>query len=220
MSTLSEDERQELSLLLPWYANGTLEEEDRRRVEAALAEDDALAREFDLVLEDQAAMIALVSEEEVPVSIGERFKAALNAEQDAAAAPAAPAPRGESMISRLVGTLFPARQQAIAALAVVMILLLPALVILSGKTGNEQKGPYQTATGEDETGIETTRVLVKFRAGAAWAEIDAFLKENRGQVVKGPSADSLYELQFETNDTLADRIGAANGIFEFALPSD
>ena len=56
MSTLTEKERQELSLLLPWYANGTLDGEDSRRVEAALAEDEELAREFDLVLEDQAAM--------------------------------------------------------------------------------------------------------------------------------------------------------------------
>ena len=80
MSTLSTRERQELSLLLPWYANGTLDAEDSRRIEAALAEDEELAREFDLVLEDQAAVVALTSEEEVPLSMAERFKAALHAE--------------------------------------------------------------------------------------------------------------------------------------------
>ena len=47
MSTLSDKDIEELSLLLPWYANGTLDAEDSVRVEQALAEDDALAREFD-----------------------------------------------------------------------------------------------------------------------------------------------------------------------------
>ena len=72
MSTLSDKDRDELSLLLPWYANGTLDAEDSVRVEQALAEDDALAREFDLILEDQAAMIDVVSEEEVPSRSEER----------------------------------------------------------------------------------------------------------------------------------------------------
>ena len=83
MSTLSDKDIEELSLLLPWYANGTLDAEDSVRVEQALAEDDALAREFDLILEDQAAIVDLVSEEDVPSSISERFKAALEAEIDA-----------------------------------------------------------------------------------------------------------------------------------------
>ena len=57
MSTLSEKERQDLSLLLPWYATGKLDSEDNRKVEAALTYDEALARELDLVLEDQAAVV-------------------------------------------------------------------------------------------------------------------------------------------------------------------
>jgi len=131
MSALSEKERQEVSLLLPWYANGTLDSEDSCKVEAALAQDEALAREFDLVLEDQAATIELVSEEEVPISIAERFNSEV-----------------------------------------------------------------------------------------AWADIDAFLSENRGQVVKGPTADGLYELEFEKAEGLAAKMEAKTGIFEFVLPAN
>ena len=53
MSTLSDKEREEFSMLLPWYANGTLDDADHDRVEKALREDDELAKEFDLILEDQ-----------------------------------------------------------------------------------------------------------------------------------------------------------------------
>ena len=36
MNTLNKKNREELSLLLPWYANGTLNEEDSRKVEEAM----------------------------------------------------------------------------------------------------------------------------------------------------------------------------------------
>lgn len=220
MSTLSEKEREELSLLLPWYANGTLDEADTRRVEAALAEDDALAREFDLVLEDQAALVEMVSEEEVPLSMPERFKAALHAEQSRSQPDAAPRAAGESLMSRLMAALSPARPRAYAAIAAAVILCVPALVIVSSLSRDQQPGQYQTATGEEEPGAETARMPVKFNPDAAWSEVDAFLKENRGQVVGGPTADGLYELAFEPAEDLTEKMGAATRIFEFALPAN
>lgn len=219
MSALDEKERQEVSLLLPWYANGTLDREDSRRVEAALAKDEALAREFDLVLEDQAALIDLVSEEEVPISMTERFKAALNAEQNEPAKRAKRSDTDESLISRIINVLFPARPRAYAAVAAVIVLLVPAVVILS-ISGNQQTGPYQTTSGEEQTVTTKARMLVKFKSDVTWAVIDAFLKENRGQVVKGPTADGLYELEFEKAEKLAEKMEAETGIFEFALPAN
>lgn len=220
MSTLSEKERKEMSLLLPWYANGTLEDEDSRKVEAALARDDALAREFDLVLEDQAAAIELVSEEEVPLSIAERFKAALNAETDEPIAQSAPREAQESVFSRIFSALFAERSRVYAYVAAAIILLVPALAMISAMNTNQQTGQYQTATGEEESGTAKTQVLVKVNAAVTWAQIDTFLKENRGQVVKGPSADGLYELEFEKDEALAEKIGAETGLFEFVLPEN
>ncbi|QIE45544.1 hypothetical protein G5B38_08430 [Pseudohalocynthiibacter aestuariivivens] len=220
MSTLSEREKQEVSLLLPWYANGTLNSEDSRKVEAALAQDDALAREFDLVLEDQMAVVELVSEEEVPVSMAERFKAALNAEQDEPATSARPREAGESLINRIISVLFPARPRAYAVVAAVFILFAPAVVIYSIVVGNHQTGQYQTASGEEETILGKTRTLVKFNSDAVWTDIDAFLSENRGQIVKGPTPDGLYELAFEKADKLAEKMATETGIFEFVLPAN
>ncbi len=218
MSTLSENERQELSLLLPWYANGTLDGEDSRKVEAALAEDDDLAREFDLVLEDQAAVVDLVSEEEVPLSMPERFKAALHAEQANPDPGTAQQERGENVSDRLIAFLFPARPRAYAFVAAMVVLLVPAVAIFSYVAGSRQETQYLTATGVEEPAGETARLLVKFSSDVTWADIDTFLKENRGQIVKGPTADGMYELEFEAFEGLAEKAASVPKIFEFALP--
>ena len=54
--TLSVKDRQELPLLMPWYAKGTLDTGARDRVVQALAEYYALAPGFDLSLSDQAGV--------------------------------------------------------------------------------------------------------------------------------------------------------------------
>jgi len=38
--------------------------------------------------------------------------------------------------------------------------------------------------------------------------------------VKGPTADGLYELEFEKAEGLAAKMEAKTGIFEFALPAN
>ncbi|MEQ9258000.1 MAG: hypothetical protein RIG84_02760 [Roseovarius sp.] len=216
MSTLSDKDREELSLLLPWYANGTLDAAESRRVEAALAEDEALAREFDLVLEDQAAILELVSEEEVPVSMAERFKAALHAEEDAPAARTMPEAPRAGLLDRLFSILTPRRSVALAALVAVLV---PAVVIVSMEMRPQPPGQYQTASGEDDTPDEM-RMLVKMNPGVPWSDVDAFLKETGGQIVRGPTADGLYELAFEEAEGTAGRLEAETGLFEFALPAN
>ncbi|WP_164658162.1 hypothetical protein [Tropicibacter sp. Alg240-R139] len=218
MSTLSETERQELSLLLPWYANGTLDNEDSQKVEAALALDEELAREFDLVLEDQAAVVELLSEEEVPVSMAERFKAALHAEQTEPETSVEPQAVGEGAIARLLSVLFPAKPRAYAFVMAMFVVLVPAVGIISYVVGSQQPNQYQTATGGEAVASDKARMLVKFKSDVSWADIDAFLKENSGQVIKGPTADGLYELEFQSVEDLAERTGAKADVFEFALP--
>ena len=219
MSTLSDKDRAELSLLLPWYANGTLDTEDSVRVEQALAEDDALAREFDLILEDQAAMIDVVSEEEVPSSISERFKAALQAEIDAP--PVRPdETSGHGVVSRMMSLLFPAQPRAYAAVAAMIAILLPVVALVSFEAGNQNTAQYQTASGEDPVVGDGVRMLVKFNADVSWTQVDAFLKENAGQIVKGPTPDGFYELEFAAGTDAVEEMERLPEIFEFALPAN
>jgi len=54
-----EPEHQEIEVLLPWYAAGTLSRRDANRVEQALAGDRELARQYDLVREELVETIHL-----------------------------------------------------------------------------------------------------------------------------------------------------------------
>ena len=52
-------ERQDIEALLPWHAAGTLSRRDSERVEAALANDNELARRYELVREELGETIRL-----------------------------------------------------------------------------------------------------------------------------------------------------------------
>jgi hypothetical protein len=55
----SDEERQAIEELLPWYAAGTLSPRDVRRVEDAIAHDPALSRKYELVREELASTVHL-----------------------------------------------------------------------------------------------------------------------------------------------------------------
>ena len=52
-------EREEIETLLPWYAAGTLSRRDAARVEKALANDNELARQFEMVREELGETIGV-----------------------------------------------------------------------------------------------------------------------------------------------------------------
>jgi len=52
-------ERADIEALLPWYAAGTLSRRDTARVEAAVAHDADLARQYDMVCEELAETVHL-----------------------------------------------------------------------------------------------------------------------------------------------------------------
>ena len=88
-------------------------------------------------------------------------------------------------------------------------------------TSDPQTNQYQTASGGDENTVSGPGLLVKVRMAVTIDELQDFLEKNKGQIVKGPNADGMYELRFggQGNDSepIAD-IAAKAGIFEFALP--
>src|SRR5262249_33026290 len=91
---ISRAEIEEIEALLPWHAAGTLDAEEAERVEAALARDPELARQFELVREEFAETIHLNETLGAPsVRAMERLMAGIDAELAAA-----PKPR-ESVIS-------------------------------------------------------------------------------------------------------------------------
>ena len=56
---IREQEPDEIEMLLPWHAAGTLNSRDARRVEEALARDPGLARQYAVIREEYAETILL-----------------------------------------------------------------------------------------------------------------------------------------------------------------
>ena len=56
---ISGPERDEIEALLPWYAAGTLSRRETTRIDAAVARDAALAREYDLICAELAETVRL-----------------------------------------------------------------------------------------------------------------------------------------------------------------
>src|SRR4051812_12568951 len=83
MNAINEEpEPQEIEVLLPWYAAGTLSRRDADRVEQALANDRELTRRYDLVREELVETIHLNETLGAPSTRAiERLFAAIDAEE-------------------------------------------------------------------------------------------------------------------------------------------
>jgi len=74
-------DREDIEVLLPWHASGTLSRRDSERVEQALAQDAELARRFELVREEMAETIHLNEALGTPSArAAQRLFAAIDAE--------------------------------------------------------------------------------------------------------------------------------------------
>lgn len=211
MSTLDVKEREEISQLLPWYANGTLGREDSERVEAALDVDDQLRAEFDLVLDDQIATIDVVSEEPVPASMEQRFKVALNQVQTQELKDLDPSIGQDKpgVVERVIGMLFPTRAVAYMAVAAALLLVVQSGTIVSLISNDPAGGQFQTASGPDKQSVAGVQFLVQFNEAAAVSDLSQFLSNNDGRIVSGPSADNFYTLEFSRGgDTSAQKLQA------------
>jgi len=179
------DEPDAIRGLLPWYATGTLDAQDTRRVEEALAADPALAAELAAIREEAAETIHLNETLGVPSSHAmHRLFAAIDAE---------PARRGRvtlplsARIAAFVAGLSP-RALAGAMAAVGVVVVLQAAVI--GKVLIEQYGAagYQTASYQAPNAAAGPAVLVRFAPEARASEIAELLTSYHAAVVDGPKA--------------------------------
>ena len=125
-------------------------------------------------LADQAAVLDLVASEEVPASMEERFKVALNATTDTSReqARAERVSSGESLAEKMVSLFFPTRAVAAMAVAAALVVCIQAGIIFSMVDGVQNGNQYETASGEEEvTGI-STRFLVKFTPDVEFASVE------------------------------------------------
>jgi anti-sigma factor RsiW len=192
-----ETARHDIEGLLPWYAAGTLSRRDAERVEAAIASDEELARQLELVREELAATIRLNETLGAPSPwTAQRLFAAIDAEQRAS--------RGRRVtgnlarrLSDFLASLSP-RALAWSAIAAALVIVLQAGVITSSMLSH-RGGPNSYETASADNAGEGTRqrgseVLVRFAPQASATDITKFLKAHNASVVGGPTGD-LYRVR-------------------------
>jgi hypothetical protein len=217
MTTNPNHERDAVEMLLPWYAAGTLDGADRRRVEEALSRWPELRESLRLVEEDRNETIAL--NEGLGAPGPDAWARIL-----ATTAGAPRRPTANARLASLASVLGlsaqprPTRLAWIAAAAALVIVVQGATIVAlapwrSGAT-------YQTATAKPREGAE---VLLAFAPDARIDEISAFLEARHGSIDEGPRG-GMYRVRFgdkrlstEERDALVKDLRAAP-IVRMALP--
>ena len=193
-----EREPGEIELLLPWYAAGTLNPRDTRRVEEALAGDPELAKQYAAIRGEYEETIHLNESLGAPSARAmQKLFAAIDAE------PARPT-RSLPLPAR-IATFFaslPPRTLAWSATLGAIALLLQAGII-GAVLMKTQPATFQTAslsTGAPvmrELGAATpSRALVRFTPEARVADITALLDNYQASII-GDAKGGMFRLQFD-----------------------
>jgi anti-sigma factor RsiW len=196
MTGLTDKDRQALSELLPFYLNGTLEPEERARVEAALAGDEELRRDLEFLKMVQAETQA----RDIAASPGEFGLARLMRDIDAE--------RGQAVATRR-GTLV----WKLAAAACFALFVATSALLVTGPDSGLRLAGGGSAVAVHEGPLFT----VAFVESAPEAQIRALLLSLDLEIVSGPSALGLYTLAApEGADAglIAAKLAAATGLVE------
>jgi hypothetical protein len=142
---IMDDGPEEIEALLPWYAAGTLDAHDARRVEDALKHDAALQKQYAVIREEFAETVALNEELGAPSSRAlQKLMVAIDAEPARAASPAAS--QGLGRFARFFASLSPrtvAWSASFGALALVLQAGLIGTILMRSGLEAFQSPAYQ-----------------------------------------------------------------------------
>ncbi|WP_262047758.1 hypothetical protein [Bradyrhizobium sp. Bra78] len=206
-----EQEPSEIELLLPWHAAGTLNARDARRVEEALANDPALARQYAAIRGEYEETIHLNESLGAPSARAmQKLFAAIDAE------PARPV--GSLPLSARIATFFSSlspRTLAWSASVGAIALLLQAGII-GAVLMKTQPATFQTASLSTSAPLTRelgaaapARALVRFTPEARVADITALLDSYQASII-GDAKGGMFRLQFDKamgQDELASLLG-------------
>lgn len=224
MTNNAQELPEDVEMLLPWHAAGTLSRRDAARVEAALANDNELAARYELVREELGESIRLNETMGAPSA---RAMQQLFAKIDAE--PARETPKASFSLTVWITDFvagFSPRTLAYGASAAALAIVLQA-GILAGVFVKEQAGGPQLASyNQNEAIDEGSFVLIRFNPQATVADISKFLEDNKASVVSGPSAGTgLFRLRVaDTALSQSDLAGvvkkmATNPVVGFTVPA-
>jgi hypothetical protein len=184
----------EIAMLLPWYAAGTLARRTAAQVEAALAHDIELGRQYEFIREEVTETIHLNESLGVPTArAGDRLAAALVAEAATTAGKNSTLARWRRWGGWLA-ELSPRALKWSATMAALALVLQAGLIVeLSGvHRGAREPG---IASFEESASAKDAYAYVRFAPEASSSEITKYLRGHRAQVVDGPRADGIYKIR-------------------------
>jgi hypothetical protein len=197
MNTINkEPERQELEMLLPWHATGTLSRRDSDRIERALAADEELARRYALVREELAETIYLNESLGAPSARAmDKLFAAIEAEEARSPRRRPSFDLAQRISEFLAG--FTPRTLAWAAGVAVVALVAQAAVIAAVMIKDEgaPAGPKLASINRGSFAV------VRFAPQATATEITNFLGAYKASLVEGPlkAGGGLYRIRLAEN---------------------
>lgn len=181
----------DIEMLLPWHAAGSLAPRDARRVEDALRRDPELARRYALVRQELAETIQL--NESLGAPSARAMEALFRQIDREPKRTARPSFDFADRLSGFFASLSP-RTLAWSATAAALALLLQAgliagILINDGRTN----GTYQTATAPGSA--DGSFVMIRFASEVKAADMTSFLQDNGLTIAGGPIAGGLYRVR-------------------------
>jgi len=197
----------DVEMLLPWHAAGTLSRRDAERVEDALARNPELARRYALVREELGETIHLNETLGAPSA---RAMEVLFAKIDAEPKRSAVSGAGSfNLSSRFTGWLenLTPRTLAFAGGAAAIAILLQAGLIAAIVVTEKQTAGFETASAPSTAPGVGAFTLIRFAPQASFDDINKFLEQNKLMIVSGPVAGGLYKVRVGENTLSKDELG-------------
>jgi hypothetical protein len=193
--TKEDIEREEIEMLLPWYATGRLGRADRERVESYVARHPELLRQLELVRAERDETVAANEALGAP-SAGaiDRLMAALPPSRGRRA----PFAAGAALLQRLGDFFMAPTATGVRRAAVAVAALVAVQAATIGALLYDRGGAYQTAAGQ-ETG-DGIAALVVFADGATAPAITRLLAEFDASIVDGPKPGGVYKVRLRMGD--------------------
>ena len=225
MNTNESPEHRALADLLPFYVTGKLPLPEMQRIEDALAGNEALRRELELVEEEQIATIQANEMLGLPsAGSAQRFFAALEADP----ARTTPSALAKDLLSRIGGWLqaLAPRQMAYAGVAAAVLLVAQASyigVLLHGQNGGTTFGQ---ASVSGQSTLEGSFLMLAFTPDAKAADAARLLESVHAVVVDGPRAGGFFKVRIgpkdmakTERDAILARLAAEKTIIRFVSTS-
>jgi anti-sigma factor RsiW len=225
--TTEEIEREEIEMLLPWYATGRLDRADVAKVESYLARHPQMSAQLDLIrAERDETVLANEVLGRPPSAALDRLMASLPA-----AWPGLAQRIASSALLQRVRDFFTAptaRDVQWAALAAAALIVVQAAAITSLMVGGGGDS-YHTASGQKIGGDgfgSGVSALVVFADDAKASAIARLLTEFDASFVDGPKPGGVYKIRLRTadrsqsaQDALLRRLAERRDILRTVLPS-